>query len=87
MKLYAIKDNKVGIYHHPRVYVNQMEATRMLHTAVNDPQIQLSMYPEDFDLYEIGEMDEKTGKIDQKDDQPKHVVSAVSLKKLEAKNG
>jgi len=87
MNLYAIKDNKVGIFHHPRVYVNNMEASRMLHTAVNDPQIQLSLYPEDFDLYEIGEMDEKTGKLSQSEECPKHIVSAVSLKKLEVKNG
>lgn len=88
MNLYSIKDNKVGTFSKPFSAINTAEATRMLHTACNDPNVQLSMYPEDFDLYHIGSMNEQTGYLNSPSESgPVFVVSAVSLKKIEAKNG
>lgn len=88
MNLYSIKDNKVGVFAKPFMCVNNAEATRMLHAACNDDKVQLSMYPEDFDLYHIGSMNEQTGHLNSPSENgPVFVVSAISLKKIEAKNG
>jgi len=92
MEMYSIKDNKVGTFSKPFAAVNKAEATRMLHTACNDPQVQLSMYPEDFDLYHVCTFSELTGQVKSPINEtgsvgPDFVVSAVSLKKLEVKNG
>lgn len=88
MNLYSIKDNKVGTFSKPFSAINNAEATRMLHTACNDPQVQLSMYPEDFDLYNVGTFQENIGTLKMASESgPEFVVSAISLKKLEVKNG
>lgn len=88
MRLYSIKDNKVGVFQKPFTAINNAEATRMLHTACNDDKLQLSVYPEDFDLYFIGTMNDQTGVLQAASGNgPEFVVSAVSLKKLEVKNG
>jgi len=93
MEMYSIKDNKVGTFNKPFSAVNKQDATRMLHTACNDPQVQLSMYPEDFDLYHVATFNEQTGHItgpvdnNNRYDGPLFIVSAISLKKIEVKNG
>lgn len=82
MNLYSVKDNKVGIYQRPFVSVNDAEASRELHRAVQDNTLQLSMYAEDFDLYYIGKIDDNSGKITQKETEPRFVVGAISFKKI-----
>nr|WAE43332.1 MAG: nonstructural protein [Microviridae sp.] len=88
LKLFAIRDNKVGAYCKPFVESNAIQASRALHQAVNDPLVQLSQFPEDFDLYELAEIDDQTGNVTEKGS-PIFVVSAVSLKlsKKEKVNG
>lgn len=88
--LYSVKDNKVGVFQKPFTCRNDAEASRTLHSACQDPEIQLSRYPEDFDLYFLGTYNEYTGKLTQTSDDPRFVVGAISfsqLKKLEEKNG
>lgn len=77
---YSIRDNKTASYAKPFFAQNDILATRALHTAVNDPNIQLSMFPEDFDMYHVGEFDDQTGMFETC--QPRFVIAAVSLKKI-----
>lgn len=80
-KIFAIRDNKVSAYLRPFVEPNEIQAVRGLQVALADEKIQLSMFPEDFDLYFLGEMDEITGVITPSEP-PKFIVSAVSCKKM-----
>nr|WAE43570.1 MAG: nonstructural protein [Microviridae sp.] len=79
MKIFAIRDNKVGAYSKPFIEDNAIQASRALHMAVNDKMIQLSQFPEDFDLYELGEIDNISGALVDPG-RPKFIVSAISLK-------
>jgi len=90
--LYGIKDDKVHAFTGKLFEArNDQEASRMLHAAVNDDKIQLSMYPEDFSLWRIGTYDDETGILKQGKDEPRHVCGAISLKNIqkkeEAQNG
>lgn len=63
MKVYSVYDSKVGAFMAPFFARSKGEATRMWHTAVNDPQTQFCKFPSDFTLFEIGEYDELTGDL------------------------
>jgi len=79
--MYAIRDNQVGTYNNPFCQQNDVLATRGFRTAVNDNTIQLVMYPEVFDLYQIARYDTESGKISAIE--PKFISSGVSLKNLQ----
>lgn len=64
IKLYAIRDNKVG-FMAPYAQVNDEVAKRNFLTEKQQKNSMISIYPEDFELWKIGEMDEKTGIITQ----------------------
>lgn len=49
--------------------------------AARDDRLQMSLYPEDFDLYSIGSFNAETGKLTQREDQPKFIVGAIAFKK------
>lgn len=80
-RLYSVKDNKVGVFCSPFNHVNDAEAIRDLTTVVNleKGDSKLSTYPEDFDLYYIGEFDTDTGKMIQ--EEIEYVVNAFAVKK------
>lgn len=79
MNLYTVRDSKAGTYNKPHTAINDAEAQRGFHSAVNDPNTFVNKYPEDFDLYRIGTFDVQSGKI-LAEDTPLHVVKAVALK-------
>nr|WAE43465.1 MAG: nonstructural protein [Microviridae sp.] len=79
LNIYAIRDKKIGVYGKPFCETSDVQATRGLSIAVNDPTIQLSHFPDDFDLYKLGTFDEESGCI-LVDTQ--FVVGASSLQKL-----
>jgi len=80
--LYSILDKKAGVYGKPFESTNDNTAARMLHSAANDPQIQISMYPEDFDLFHLGAYDADTGRLITLD-VPKFICGAASFKKIQ----
>lgn len=85
-QIYAIRDTKGEMYNQPWFCLTHGEAERNFHQIVSDPNSKLSKYPEDFDLYHIGQFDVLTGKIDGLP-APSHVVKAVDIKtKLNALN-
>lgn len=58
--LYSVYDSKARAYGNPFVSVRQELAVRDFTTAVRDKDTNLSKYPEDFTLVEIGEFDDET---------------------------
>lgn len=84
MKLYSIRDKKLASFNAPFVSESEVQATRQFGIVARDETTQLSHYPDDFDLYEIGSFDQVTGKLESVE--PRFIVGAISFKKLEAKS-
>lgn len=81
-KFYALRDSKAEYYNAPALAMNQYEATRGLQQMLQQQkESQIAMFPHDFDLYELGEFDEQTGKIAAYD-APKHIIKAAELTQL-----
>lgn len=80
--LYSVKDNKAGIFLPLFVSANDVTAARELQSTMRSPEIQISLYPEDFDLYYMGYVDESSGKITQAQNEPRFLLGAISLKKI-----
>lgn len=64
MKLFAVKDNKVNVFKAPMRFVNVNEFVRAHIYAAKNPQTELAQYPADFDLYEVGSMNDETGVLE-----------------------
>lgn len=75
-KMFTIRDAKAESFHNPFFQLSHGEAERSFRTAVNDEKTQLHKYPEDFDLYYLGEFDTNNGTF-QSLDTPQHVIKAV----------
>lgn len=76
LKMFSIRDSKGGYFHRPFYKSNEAEAERDFATGCNDPKSTMFLYPEDFDLYEVGNYDEITG-TGQFLDTPKHLKKGV----------
>jgi len=63
-KLYSIYDVKAQIYLHPRVYLNTPHAIRSIACEHTNPDSIINRYPNDFQLVELGEWDDKFASID-----------------------
>lgn len=59
MKLYSIKDTK-NKFMRPFEEVNDDMAIRTLKAIANDKNTQIGMFPEDFELWKIGNFEEET---------------------------
>ena len=62
-KLYVIRDTKMLTYRNPVACPNVAVMTRELTEVANNPESPFSKHATDYELYEIGEFDEKTGLI------------------------
>ena len=65
MKLYSIKDTK-NKFMRPFEEVNNDMAIRTLKAIANDKNTQVGMFPEDFELWEIGTFNEETAILESK---------------------
>lgn len=75
LKIYCIKDTKTG-YMNPFYLQNDDVAIRSFKKAANDVQTNsVNDFPEDKELWCLGEFDERTGKIF--GEEPKFLVKAV----------
>lgn len=80
LKMFSMYDAKAEIFNNPFFKSTPGEAERDFRTAVNDPKSgHLHQYPEDYDLFFLGEYDDQTGKINALQT-PQHVVKALQLK-------
>jgi len=81
-RVYAIRDNKTDHYAAPFVQQHDIDATRMFHRACKDDTVQFSHFPEDFDLYHLGDFDDTIGKLIALP-APRFIVSATSFTKMQ----
>jgi len=81
LKIYSVRDTKVGAYQLPQISRSHGEAERNFKTLSNQEKTPFYMYPEDFDLFYIGDFDEQTGKIVSLDT-PQHIIKAIQLKEI-----
>lgn len=82
--MYSIRDNKTDHYAAPFVQQHDIDATRMFHRACKDDTVQFSHFPEDFDLYQIGDYDDTNGKLIPLS-APRYIVSATSFTQMQIK--
>lgn len=64
-KVYAIRDIKADTFGSPVVVPQLGVLLRDLQRLVNDPQSQhpMSMYPQDFAVYQLGDYDDRKGQL------------------------
>lgn len=79
-RVYSTRDSKTEFFYTPFYQNTEAEALRTWGASTAKPESMICQYPEDYDLYYLGTFDDQTGKF-QLLDSPKHVVSAVNLKK------
>lgn len=63
LKIFAIYDKKAQAYANPFYFHHKAEALRGLEDVCKDPQSRLNRHPADFAMYQIGEWDDRSGKI------------------------
>jgi hypothetical protein len=78
-KVYAIRDSKAECYNQPFFQKTHGEAERNFQMLVRDDKSTVSKYPDDYDLYYLGDYDDNKGLIKPLDT-PQHIVKAVSLR-------
>jgi len=61
--IYSIKDIKTGTYGNLIVVPHLAVIQRDISTVLQDPNSNLSMYPADYELFQLGTYDEETGHI------------------------
>ncbi|AZL83006.1 nonstructural protein [Apis mellifera associated microvirus 22] len=79
LKMFSIRDSKTEVFNNPFFQKTHGEAERSFKQLSEDPKSTVSQFPEDYDLYFLGEYDDNTGKMDTLDT-PQHVTKAVNLK-------
>lgn len=79
LKVYSIRDAKAEVYNTPFYQKSHGEAERNFQTLVKDEKSTVAQYPDDFDLYFIGEYDDNKGTFSTLDT-PQHIAKAVSFK-------
>lgn len=64
MKLFCVYDKKAAFYS-GQIFAEEsaIQALRGFDTAVNAERSQLSQFPDDFELHQLGEWDKQTGEI------------------------
>jgi len=63
MKIYSVYDSKAEAYLQPFFVLKRGLAIRAIQEAIKDEKSNLSKYPADFTLFELGDWNEDTGQI------------------------
>lgn len=79
MKVFTIRDSKAECYYQPFFKRSHGEAERDFTALVRDPKSSISQFPDDFDLYYLGEYDDQNGTFAPLDT-PQHVLKAINVK-------
>lgn len=83
LKVYVVYDSKVGAYDKPFFMRSNGECLRGWETVCNDGKSMMSLYPTDYTLFESGEYDESTGRVNQYD-ALRPLSTALEAKKSES---
>lgn len=79
-KIYSIRDSKGEVFNTPFFQKTHGEAERSFKQLTLDDKSMVNKYPEDFDLYYLGEYDDHTGSISALET-PQHIQKAALLPK------
>lgn len=63
LKMYTIYDKKTKLYHPPHYCHNKEHAMRMFIQIMCKAGDTMSLYPQDFQMWELGTFDDCTGRI------------------------
>lgn len=77
MKLFGVRDSKSEVYGPPFMARTLGEGERLFKKLVNTPETGPSQFPKDYDLWELGDFEEGTGKIIPC--VPRHMINADQL--------
>lgn len=83
MNLYAIKDQALGAFTNLMVFPSDGVAIRSFTNEVNRRDSEIAAHPQDYDLYRIGYMDDRTGQLEGNESL---LVRAVQVRITEDKN-
>lgn len=75
--MYSIYDTAAEVYSDPMYFRSEGEAIRAFTQGVNNPQTQLALTPEHYQLYRVGNFNDCSGEISP--EPPTHVVNAIAL--------
>lgn len=78
MQVFSIFDQKAKVFNLPFFKHTAAEAERDFTAVVRDPKSVPGQFPEDFDLYHVGEYDDQTGIIKSLDT-PQHIIKAIQV--------
>lgn len=84
-KAYSIRDSKSEIFNPPFYKQTHGQAERDFQTVVNDEKSMIFQYPDDFDLYYVGEYDDQKG-VFRPLPTPEHIIKAVQMKQQNRPN-
>lgn len=77
-KVFIIRDSKANAYLTPFHATNEQVAIRMVSSVLTDHEHLFYNYPEDYQLFILGEFDEISGKFTSLD-APEHLVNIIDL--------
>lgn len=78
LKIYSVYDKKSMVYHPGQYCHNDGHAMRFFAMQFQNPDTVMGKYPEDFDIYRIGEFDDATGLLSS-DQNVEFVVNVKAL--------
>lgn len=85
LKIFSIRDSKGEIYNTPFFQKTHGEAERSFRELVNDEKSMPHKYPDDFDLYYVGDYDDQKGTISSLET-PQHLIKAINCKRASTIN-
>lgn len=78
-KVFSVRDAKGEVFHPPFYKKTHGEAERDFTLLVRDEKSHVHQFPDDYDLYYLGEYDDQKGTFESLAT-PQHVCKAVSVK-------
>lgn len=79
-KIFSVRDIKVSVYNVPFYSDSEIQAIRNVHAAMaNQPDMLISQFPQDYELYYVGEFEDVTGKMVSLDS-PKFIINLTTIK-------
>lgn len=61
IKMFSIRDGAVGAFQPPFCMRSNAEAVRMFTDLCNNPEQMMNKYPEDYELWLVGDFDDNNG--------------------------
>lgn len=78
LKAFSIRDLKVGAYSPPFFQTTIGEAERTFHKLANSKDSTVGQYPEDYELFQVGEYDDQSALLTALA-APQHVIAASQV--------